>query len=126
MSIDRIKFAERFNEVAKQLGYDGFGSQSKIARDYGLKQPSTKKWFDGDAMPEYEICIDLCKRAKVSFEWFMTGRGSKTLDNYIIKDSRIEHIIKIMQELPDYKVDQAVSIIDTIAKPTPSNGTNSP
>lgn len=28
-------------------------------------------------MPSYDICVDLCKRAGVHFEWFMTGRGVK-------------------------------------------------
>jgi len=79
MNEERRKFAERFADIAAQLGYEGHGRQTRLAEHYGKKQPSVKKWFDGDAQPDYEICVDMCRRAKVSFEWLMTGRGPKAL-----------------------------------------------
>lgn len=80
MNEERRKFAERFTEIAAQLGYEGHGRQTRLAEHYGKKQPSVKKWFDGDAQPDYEICVDMCRRAKVRYEWLMTGRGPKSLE----------------------------------------------
>ena len=77
MSEERLKFATRFAEVAAQLGYEGHGKQTQLAKHYSKKQPSVKKWFDGDSQPDYEICVDMCKRGRVHFEWLMTGRGPK-------------------------------------------------
>lgn len=124
MNEERLKFAERFNEIAKQLGYEGHGRQTKLATYYKKKQPSVKKWFDGEAMPDYEICVDLCKRARVHYEWLMTGRGPKSIDEYLVDNPRIAHALKVMQAMPEYKVDQAVKIIDTLAEPAPGSGTN--
>jgi hypothetical protein len=40
------------------------------------------------------------------------------------RQQRIEHALKIMEEMADYQLDQAVKIIDTLAEPThPHNGT---
>lgn len=117
MNEERLKFAQRFTEVAAILGYEGHGRQSQLARYYNLKQPSVKKWFDGEAMPEYEICVDLCKRARVHFEWFMTDRGPKSIDEVSIDDPQIAHALKILQQLAPEKLDQAVKIVDTFARP---------
>lgn len=117
MSEERLKFAARFNEVAEILGYKGHGKQSSIARTYGLKQPSTKKWFDGDTIPDFAICVDLCKKAKVHYEWFMTGRGTKYIGEYKSGDARIDHVIQVMQDMPEYKSNQIIKIIDTLAEP---------
>jgi hypothetical protein len=81
MKEERLKFAERFSELAAQLGYEGHGRQTRLAAYYGKKQPSVKKWFDGDAQPDYEICADMCRRARVHYEWLMTGRGPKCIED---------------------------------------------
>jgi hypothetical protein len=119
MNEERRKFAERFTEIACQLGYEGHGRQTNLARYYKLKQPSVKKWFDGDAVPDYAVCVDLCKRAHVHYDWLMTGREPKELGSIEYLDPRIEHVLKIMQAMPGYKVDQAVKIVDTLAEPAP-------
>lgn len=80
MNSERIKFAQRFAEVAASLGFEGHGRQTRLAEQYGKKQPSVKKWFDGEAQPDYEVCVDMCRRAKVYYEWLMTGRGPKQID----------------------------------------------
>lgn len=81
MNEERLKFAQRFADLASQLGYEGHGRQTRLAAYYGKKQPSVKKWFDGDAQPDYEICVDICRRAKAHYEWLMTGRGPKSIDS---------------------------------------------
>lgn len=123
MKEERLKFSERFTEIAKQLGYDGHGKQTSLARHYNLAQPSVKKWFDGDAMPDFEICVDLCKRSRVHYEWFMTGRGPKSMDDIPLEDARMAHVLTAMQTMSDYKIDQTVKIVDTLAERAPGNGT---
>jgi hypothetical protein len=80
MNKERLEFAKRFSEVAEQLGYKGHGRQTSMATYYHKAQPSVKKWFDGDSQPDYEICVDLCRRARVHYEWLMTGRGPKAIE----------------------------------------------
>jgi len=42
----------------------------------------------------------------------------------LMANTRIQHVLKVMESMPEYKIDQAIKIIDTIAEPTPrrSNG----
>lgn len=121
MSEERRKFAERFAEVADQLGYKGHGKQTALAQYYGLRQPSVKKWFDGESVPDFSICVDICKRARVHYEWLMTGRGPRSIDDYPVDDHRIAHALKVMQAMPEYQLDRAVKIIDTLAEPEPNS-----
>jgi hypothetical protein len=54
----------------------------------------------------------------------MTGRGNKFLGEYKSGDARIDHVIQVMQDMPEYKNDQIIKIIDTLAEPIPKK-TNS-
>lgn len=105
------------------LGYPERGRQTQLALRYKVTQGATRKWFAAEAMPAYEISLDLCMRANVNYDWLMTGRGSKSADEYPVKDPRIAHVLKVMESMPEYKVDQAVKIIDTIAEPAPNGDT---
>lgn len=77
MQSEKDAFIARLTEVLNALRYPERGRQSQLARRYGLSQPSVHKWFTGEAMPRYEIVADLCRRAMISYEWLMTGRGPK-------------------------------------------------
>jgi hypothetical protein len=39
-------------------------------------------------------------------------------------DQRIAHVLKIMESMPEWQLDQAVKIVDTLAQPARKNGTN--
>lgn len=39
-------------------------------------------------------------------------------------DTRISHVLKVMEAMPEWQRDQAVKIVDTIAEPPKQNGTN--
>lgn len=76
---EKLAFLARLNEVVAMLDYPERGKQTQLAARYNVTQGACRKWFAGEAMPSYEICLDLCKRAKVTYEWLMTGRGQKLL-----------------------------------------------
>lgn len=116
-----MQFVLRLVELVTDLGYPERGRQTQLAVRYKVTQGATRKWFAGEAMPSYEICVDLCKRARARYEWLMTGRGPKSVEEYLVDDPRIAHVVKIMQAMPEYKIDQAVKIVDTLAEPAPDS-----
>lgn len=126
MNPERQQFVERLIEVAELLDYPAHGRQTAIANRYKLKQPSVRKWFMGESMPSYEIAIDLCKRSQVSYEWLMTGRGSKFLQPVETLDPQVLAAAKMIQNMSPYQRSQTVKIIDAIAEPAPPerNGTD--
>lgn len=79
MTEEKMKFVQRLIDVVTQLGYPEHGRQTQLAQYYKVTQGAARKWFAGEAMPSYEICADLCRRAHVHFEWLMTGRGAKAI-----------------------------------------------
>ena len=71
------------------------------------------------------------KLLNVDPDWLATGVGLKrrrtsAQENY--RQERIEHTLKVMQEMPDYQLDKAVRIIETLADPEPQDedGADSP
>ena len=123
MSPERQQFIERLTEVVTRLGYPEHGRQTALAKRYKLAQPSVRKWFTGDAMPAYEIAVDLCKRSSTSYDWLMTGRGLKMVQGYEALDPQIAAAVRVMENMTPYQVSQAVKILDTISQPMPGNGT---
>jgi hypothetical protein len=122
MTPERQQFVERLIDIVELLKYPAHGRQTALAARYKLKQPSVRKWFTGEAMPSYEIAIDLCKRALVSYEWLMTGRGEKFGLPTEMLDPQILAANKVMQQMTPYQLSQVTRIIDTFAEPA-KNGT---
>lgn len=124
MAPERSQFVERLVDVVTRLNYPERGRQTALAKRYRLTQPSVRKWFTGETMPSYEVAADLCKRALVSFEWLMTGRGNKFVLSEEISDPSILAAIRLLQNMTPHQVNQAIKIIDTIAEPpAQKNGT---
>jgi len=120
MSPERQQFIDRMIDIVELLKYPAHGRQTALAVRYKLKQPSVRKWFTGEAMPGYEIAIDLCRRALVSYEWLMTGRGEKYVLPAEMLDPRILANTKVMQQLTPSQLTQVTQIIATFAEPTKS------
>lgn len=91
MTEEKMQFVARLVEIVTLLGYPEHGRQSQLAAFYKVTQGAARKWFAGETMPSYEICADLCKRARVSFEWLMTGRGSKSFQG----EYKMKHLIYV-------------------------------
>lgn len=126
MNPERQQFVERLTDIVELLKYPAHGRQTALALRYKLKQPSVRKWFTGEAMPHYEIALDLCKRALVSYEWLMTGRGEKYVLQQEMLAPQIVAAVKVMQQMTPDQVAQVVKIIDTFSESPPPkrNGTN--
>jgi hypothetical protein len=124
MSPERAQFIERLKDVVTRLGYPEHGRQTALAKRYKLAQPSVRKWFTGDSMPAWEISVDLCRRSNTAYEWLLTGRGEKLVQQRQAADPQIDAALKVMERMTAYQVAQAVKILDTIAEPEPRNGTD--
>jgi hypothetical protein len=121
MSPERQQFVERLVEIVTHLKYPEHGRQTALAKRYKLKQPSVRKWFTGDAMPSYEIAVDLCKRAMVSYEWLMSGRGNKFLNHAEHLDPQILEAIHRMQNMTPHQVRQTIKLMDFVTEPEDHN-----
>jgi transcriptional regulator with XRE-family HTH domain len=125
--IELAKFAARLNEICNDKGMPlkFAGRQAALAdviielTGEKISPKAARKWLEGEGFPSTDKMILLAKWAGVKSEWFLSGDGAKyEVASY--NDPRIDHVLKIMQEMPEYKIDQAVRIIDTIAEPTPA------
>lgn len=124
LSPEKAKFIERLIVVCDVLCYDPKKRQTQLANKYGIKQPSTRKWFTGESMPSYEIATDLCRRSKVAYEWLMTGRGQKFVDLSMDLSPAIAHVAQAMENMTPWQQGQVVKIVDTIAEPHPKVATS--
>ncbi len=102
-------------------------SQSELARISGVPQATISRILKGVGSkgPETETVKKLAKACRVSFSWLNEGTagddehaGSQE-DSYPAMDKRIAHAVKLMQQMPEYKLNQTIKIIDTIAEPLP-------
>lgn len=82
IDVEKQAFADRLNEVLDDLKAPpkGKGRQEAAAQMFGVGQKGARKWLEGEGFPEMEKCIAIAKRGNVHFEWLMTGRGPKRLD----------------------------------------------
>jgi len=76
-STEKRLFSERLKELCQEKGLPERGRQATLKRVCGLSQQSVSKWFNAEAIPEYEHCLKLCKYFSVNYEWLLTGNGIK-------------------------------------------------
>jgi hypothetical protein len=104
MTEEKRLFIERLTELVRSLGYPEHGKQSHLAAHYKITQGAVRKWFSGESMPAYEICVDLCKRAQCHYEWLMTGRGARDIANtegaHSLGESRSPYLVPVPQIEP--------------------------
>nr|WP_049831510.1 helix-turn-helix transcriptional regulator [Janthinobacterium sp. Marseille] len=102
-------------------------SQSELARISGVPQATISRILKGVGSkgPETETVKKLAKACRVSFSWLNEGtagddeHAGAQEDSYPAMDKRIAHAVKLMQQMPEYKLNQTIKIIDTIAEPLP-------
>lgn len=112
-------------------------SQSELARASGVPQATISRILKGVGSkgPETETVKKLAKACHVSFSWLNEGSAGDSehadsqeadKDSYPAMDKRIAHAIKLMQQMPEYKLNQTIKIIDTIAEPLPDTSPDKP
>lgn len=117
MTPEKEEFVKRLEEVVNLLGYPKHGRQTQLALYYKLKQPSVKKWFHGESMPAYEVAANLCKRAYVSYEWLMTGRGEKHfIEDVAQLDPQTKAATLLMENMDAQEKYQAVQVLTALAQ----------
>lgn len=131
----RLAFAERLVEICTENKLRPHGRQAALARMLKITQPAVKKWFDGESIPDTEKIIELATWAGVCFEWLMTGRGPKRIDE-LYPTKAIAHVAEIMQAMEPQQQYLVARLADQVAQPDKAennaddqqniaNGTNS-
>lgn len=109
-------------------------SQSELARISGVPQATISRILKGVGSkgPETETIKKLAKACRVTFSWLNEGVAEHAdsedgaIDSYPAMDKRIAHVVKLMQHMSDYQLNQTIKIIDTIAEPLPGDSTDKP
>ena len=116
---EKLEFAKRMNKVADWLGIPPKGNnrQSALGKIFGVSQESARKWLEGESLPQTQKCIEIAKRAKVSFDWLMTGRGVGFYEN-----TPEAQVYKAMQNMDEATKYQVVKISNSLSEPEKSNG----
>lgn len=117
MNGERRAFAARLNEVCtdRQLP-TGRGRQTILARKFKVTPQAARKWLEGEGYPSIDVAREIAKWGKVSFDWLMSGRGSKIL--YAAEgDPAIEHVIVQMRAMEPEQRYLLSRMADTIVQP---------
>ncbi|MBK7492708.1 MAG: helix-turn-helix transcriptional regulator [Nitrosomonas sp.] len=115
---EKIAFSKRLAELCEEKGLKDRGRQTALRKVCGLKQQSVNKWFNGEAVPEYENSVALCKYFNCHYEWLMTGRGEKYMEPTAIKTERdieTEEFVEVLRKLPNDDFRQVTSTGQNLA-----------
>lgn len=115
---EKIEFSKRLAELCNDKGLKSRGRQAALMKVCKLKQQSVSKWFNGEAVPEYENAVSLCRYFNCRFEWFMTGRGEKYMEPTMIRTGRdieIDEFSGLLRELPEDDFQQVKSTGQNLA-----------
>lgn len=123
----RLAFAERLIEICTEKGLKAHGRQAALARQLKVTQPAVKKWFDADAIPDTDKIIELALWCGVCFEWLMTGRGPKRIEE-LYPTKAIAHVAQVMQAMEPEQQYLAARLVDQVKKPDDAavDGKNDP
>jgi transcriptional regulator with XRE-family HTH domain len=119
---EKIAFSQRLNMVADMLSIPpkGENRQKLLGKMFGVSQEAARKWLAGEGLPQMQKCIEIAKKASVSIEWLLTGRGIAQYEN-----TPEAQVLKAMQNMDAATKYQAVKICDTLAEPAhQGNGTD--
>lgn len=116
-------FAKRLVQLCENNNLPPRGRQAEIARICGIKPSSVNKWFNAQSLPDAYNLLKLAEWGKTTVDFLLSGKEPK-IEHYA-QDPRIEHILKIAEHMTEYQLNQAVTILDTIAQPAP-NGHDAP
>lgn len=116
MNGERRAFAARLNEVCTDRQLPERGRQTILAREFKVTQQAARKWLEAEGYPSIDVAREIAKWGKVSFDWLMTGRGSKVLCAAEV-DPYIEHVVGQMRVMEPEQRYLLSGIADTIVQP---------
>lgn len=106
-----MSIGARFRQLrqSNQLTQDAIGSLCEVSK--GM----VSQWESDDGIPSSERIMLLRKRLHFSVDWLLTGEG-EMVDGLYVQDEKLKRALQLLQELPDYAVDQAVKDIASITE----------
>lgn len=96
------------------LGWDATNPRLSQIQNRSIRSDRGTPYEMGDATAR-----EIEEKLALGTGWMDTPQGYAAPT-----DQRIAHVLKIMESMPDWQLDQAVKIVDTLAQPTRKNGTN--
>lgn len=120
MSDDRDQLAKRMQFLCDELGLDKSKRQTLLAKKYGVSITTGRNWVNGLKLPSYEQALAMCRDAKLTYEWLMTGNGapysSDNVKHLVITDPDLIKLVELAQPLPTFARKMAIKEIDTVCK----------
>ena len=106
----KMKYGERLKLAREHAQL----SQSQLGERVGVSQANVSKLELGDGSGS-EYTVQFATACGVRPEWLATEQGEMT-DGLYVEDTRIKAAILLMQELPDYALDEAIKGITSVSK----------
>lgn len=86
-----------------------------IADRMGITKQAIYQWIDGRTKNiKNEYLFAFADITDFNARWIATGSGPDRPPRY--EDRRVQHMLRVMESLPDYAIDGAVKDIDTLAE----------
>jgi transcriptional regulator with XRE-family HTH domain len=118
--------AERVTKAIETSGHNA----SSVARQIGCSPEAVLQWMSGSTKNiKNDFLFALADLTNFNARWLGTGDGPE-INNYAI-NKRIQHVVAVMEKMPDVVQAEAVKEVDSLAefaakltKPTSNNGTD--
>lgn len=110
-SIAAMNFGQRLKAARDHAGL----TQADLEAKSGVGQQAISKIERSNDQDSSLFTVQLALACGVRPEWLALGEGPMVSKVYA-RDERISHVLRIMEELPDYALDQAVREVDSIAE----------
>lgn len=90
-------------------------SRQQIATACNISPQAVGLWINGPTKNlRNEHLFVLAEVTGYHAKWIATGKGQQKPSQH--KNTRIAHVLKVMESLPPYALDEAVKSVDTIAQ----------
>lgn len=101
---DRIKLAREHAKLSQEALADMIGSSVDLVRKLEQGNRNTTTFI-----------VKIATACKVRPEWLDDGTGEMT-DGLYVDSEKIKKAVLLMQELPDYALDEAIKGLDSVSK----------
>lgn len=109
-----MKLAERLVKARKFAKL----SQKELAEKLnGLMTQQNISLLENGKIQGTEYIVQIATICGVRPEWLAMGQGEMT-DGLYVENEKIKRAVLLMQDLPDYALDEAIKSLDTVAKLT--------
>jgi transcriptional regulator with XRE-family HTH domain len=108
-----MEYGERIVAARAHAGL----SQSELAEAAKTSQANVSKLEKGKAKGS-QFTAQFAAACNVNPLWLATGEGEMVPTSFSTGNEKIDTAVKLMQQLPEYALDEAVRSIDFVAKLT--------